>query len=91
MLYSDNLREEGSERLTEDARLRAKEATPIVTAASQAAAMFSHDTTKRLADIRAPALVVHGERDKLIDPREAHTLARCIPDAELVMIGDCGH
>ena len=91
VLYSDTLREEGSERLTEDARLRAKEATPIVTAASQAAAMFSHDTTKRLADIRAPALVVHGERDKLIDPREAHTLARCIPDAELVMIGDCGH
>ncbi len=34
VLYSDRVREEGSERLTEDARLRDKEATPIVTAAS---------------------------------------------------------
>ncbi len=91
VLYSDTVREEGSERLTEDARLRAKEATPIVTAASQAAAIFRHNTTHRLADIRARVLVVHGEQDKLIDPREARALARCIPNAQLVLIADAGH
>ncbi len=91
VLYSDTVREEGSERLTEDARLRDKEATPIVTAASQAAAILRHNTTERLADIRAPVLVLHGEQDKLIEPREARTLARCIPNAELVMIDDSGH
>lgn len=45
----------------------------------------------RLHLVRCPVLVVHGGRDRLINPKHAETLHRLIPSSELVIFPDCGH
>jgi pimeloyl-ACP methyl ester carboxylesterase/DNA-binding CsgD family transcriptional regulator len=42
------------------------------------------DATPDLAGVRAPTLVLHRERDAVVDPRWARSLAATIPGAELV-------
>jgi pimeloyl-ACP methyl ester carboxylesterase len=41
--------------------------------------------------VRAPSLVVWGDRDKLVDPRLAERLVRVLPDARLQMQRGVGH
>lgn len=41
--------------------------------------------------LRVPALVVWGERDRLVDARLAPRLAEAIPGARLLMLGGVGH
>jgi pimeloyl-ACP methyl ester carboxylesterase len=54
-------------------------------------AASTHLVTRRLRDIRCPAVVVAGAHDALIPLRNAEVLAREIPDAELEVIADSGH
>jgi pimeloyl-ACP methyl ester carboxylesterase len=44
-----------------------------------------------LAGIRQPAIVVHGEQDRIIDPRVAQDLAGALPAAELIVMRGVGH
>ncbi len=44
-----------------------------------------------LRKIRAPTLVVHGDRDPLVRPRAGRGAAEAIPGAELMMIPGMGH
>lgn len=46
---------------------------------------------QRLGAIRAPALILHGDRDPLFPLEHGQALAREIPDAELVPLADVGH
>jgi 3-oxoadipate enol-lactonase len=41
--------------------------------------------------IRARTLILHGEADRVVDPRNAGLLARRIPDADLVIFPGLGH
>jgi esterase/lipase len=41
---------------------------------------------KELAEVRAPVLVVHGERDRSIDPRCAREIARRLVGSEAVQL-----
>jgi pimeloyl-ACP methyl ester carboxylesterase len=41
--------------------------------------------------LKAPALVIVGEKDKLTPPRQAHRLVQLLPDAELVELAGIGH
>lgn len=49
------------------------------------------DITGRLREIKVPTLVIHGDADAAIRLELAETLAREIPDAELVVIPGAGH
>jgi pimeloyl-ACP methyl ester carboxylesterase len=49
------------------------------------------DITPRLGRIRAPALLLAGDRDLLVSPRGLRTLADGMPNARLMMLPDCGH
>ena len=44
-----------------------------------------------MAQIRCPALVIHGEQDRIIDKRTSEDLARALPHAELVVMRGVGH
>ncbi len=44
-----------------------------------------------IAQIRCPALVIHGEQDRIIDKRTSEDLRRALPDAELVVMRGVGH
>jgi pimeloyl-ACP methyl ester carboxylesterase len=54
--------------------------------AGQMAAAVGHDTRSRLAEVRAPTLVVTGTRDKLVPPAQSRFIAERIPGARLVEI-----
>jgi pimeloyl-ACP methyl ester carboxylesterase len=49
------------------------------------------DVTARLKEIKVPTLVIHGDADAAIRLSLAETLAREIPDAELVVVPGAGH
>jgi 3-oxoadipate enol-lactonase len=51
----------------------------------------THDTYSRLPQITAPALVIHGDADRVINPENARILAARIPGAELVIFKNAGH
>jgi pimeloyl-ACP methyl ester carboxylesterase len=48
-------------------------------------------THDRLAGIRMPTLVMHGETDQLVPPENGRIIARAIPHARLVMVPHASH
>lgn len=51
----------------------------------------SGDRTARLAQITAPTLVVHGDRDRMVHPSGGRATAAAIPGARLETIAGMGH
>ena len=49
------------------------------------------DLDTRCAEVRAPALVVWGEHDRVVPLAVGRRLAACLPDARLVVIEGAGH
>ena len=65
--------------------------TPVHGATGQAAAMMGHNTYELLSKIKAPTLVITGDKDRLIPMENSRTLASRIPEAELLIIEGAGH
>ena len=60
--------------------------------ARQLAAIVAHgDRSPRLADVRAPTLVIHGEDDPLVPVEGGRHTAASIPGAELLLVAGMGH
>ena len=87
-----------SPRLRDDAELYAAiralaeerpVALEVITAQMQA--IVAHDTSARLAEVRAPTLIVHGTADELIPPQNAHVIAGHMPEARLELLDGVGH
>jgi pimeloyl-ACP methyl ester carboxylesterase len=66
-------------------------APPHAAAWAQRAMAARPDSREALADIRAPALVMHGDEDEIVTADEARTMADGLPNAELLMIPGAGH
>lgn len=49
------------------------------------------DYRSRLADVRPPTLIVHGDRDSGVPVARARAAAALIPDAELKVVAGAGH
>ncbi|MFA9430833.1 alpha/beta fold hydrolase [Egicoccus sp. AB-alg2] len=64
---------------------------PHGTARQLLAVRADGDRTDRLADVTAPTLVVHGDRDPLIDVSGGHATAKAVPDARLEVVDGMGH
>ena len=60
-------------------------------AAAQVAAIIGHAALHRLEQIRAPTLVLTGDADRLVPPRNSEVLAAAIPDARLHVLRGAGH
>jgi pimeloyl-ACP methyl ester carboxylesterase len=56
-----------------------------------AAILASGNRTRRLQEITAPTLVIHGERDPLIPSSGGRATAKAIPNAKLLLVPDMGH
>ena len=65
--------------------------SPASTARQLAAIIASPSRGKDLAKIEAPALVIHGTKDKLVRPSGGKMTARAIPGAKLLQIDGMGH
>jgi 3-oxoadipate enol-lactonase len=59
--------------------------------ASQARAIWGHDTYERLPQIKAPTLVIVGDADRIIPAGNSKILASRIPNAESVIVKKAGH
>jgi pimeloyl-ACP methyl ester carboxylesterase len=59
--------------------------------AAQAAAGAAFDAHDRVGAIAAPTLVLHGDGDVVVDPRNAELLAGLLPDARVERFPGCGH
>jgi pimeloyl-ACP methyl ester carboxylesterase len=57
----------------------------------QLTACRSHDVAAQLGDIKAPALVVHGDADPLVRIENGRYLAAHIPGAKLIVYEGVGH
>jgi pimeloyl-ACP methyl ester carboxylesterase len=65
--------------------------TPLETAMKQMAAVQVFDAYDRLPQIKAPTLVIHGDRDVLVPVGNARLLHERIPEAKLRIIAGGGH
>jgi pimeloyl-ACP methyl ester carboxylesterase len=77
----------------EDVRLirRVTARVPARIAASLLVQLVSFDAERHLRRVARPTTVVVGTADVMTPLRHAETLAEAIPDAELVVLPDCGH
>lgn len=66
---------------------------PISLAAYTASlnAVKSFDTYERLQQIKAPTLILHGEKDVLVPPENGAILAEAIPNSKLVRLNKSAH
>ena len=55
------------------------------------AANFDYDYRDRLGEIACPALIVWGDRDRLVTAKDADLYERLIPNARKVIFEDTGH
>jgi pimeloyl-ACP methyl ester carboxylesterase len=76
------------ERIMEHRRATAQ---PPAAWAAQAAAGAMFDAWDRVGEIRAPTLVLTGDEDAVVDPRNSQVLAERIPDARLEVFPGTGH
>lgn len=58
---------------------------------AQAAAGTGYEGGDRLRGIAAPTLILHGDEDVVVDPRNAEVLAELIPDSETALVEGVGH
>lgn len=92
LLYAEATRRDQPERMREDLRVRAADATALRTTLAQMGAIARHDTRGRLGELAGlPVTVLHGEEDALVPCQQGRELAAAIPGAQLVTIPGCGH
>ena len=51
----------------------------------------TYDVRKRLGEIHAPTLILHGKEDQRVPLERAEELHRGIPGSRLMILDDCGH
>lgn len=72
-------------------RAFARGLNPMGVARQMLAIFASGDRRPRLAEIRTPALVIHGDVDPLVRLAGGQDTAKTIPGAKLVVVGGMGH
>ncbi|MEX8194781.1 alpha/beta fold hydrolase [Comamonas guangdongensis] len=68
-----------------------KQATPINLGQSFATLALRDDISPRLAEIKVPALVIHGDKDAAIAPERARAMFKALPHAQWVDVPGAGH
>jgi pimeloyl-ACP methyl ester carboxylesterase len=91
LLFSSDFRREQPERVEELIGYFKRHRSSVRTIAAQTLASARFASTLRLDRIRAPTLVMHGERDRLVPLAASKLLATQIPDAELAVVPGTGH
>jgi pimeloyl-ACP methyl ester carboxylesterase len=89
--YGERARGEQVDRIADDIERRLTNPFNEQAYRAQLFAAALHNCYGRLDRIRAPVLVVHGERDRVIPVENAHLLAGRIPGSELCLLPEAGH
>jgi 3-oxoadipate enol-lactonase len=89
--YGPRTRAEHADRIGEDIAQRLRYPIEPEPYMAQLAAALGHDVYDRLGEIDKPTLVVHGEQDRMVVPKNGALLADRIPGAKLHTLPDAGH
>ena len=89
--YSPGYLEKHRELAENQMRREIAAPTPLHAADLQYQAFAEFDCSKALPNIRVPTLVLTGDLDRLISPRNSQFIAGLIPGATLIVIPGCGH
>ena len=89
--YSPGYLEKHRELAENQMRREIAAPTPLHAADLQYQAFAEFDCSKALPNIRVPTLVLTGDLDRLISPRNSQFIASLIPGATLIVIPGCGH
>jgi 3-oxoadipate enol-lactonase len=89
--YSTRTRVQHGDRIAQDIRQRLRYPIEPEPYAAQLAAALGHDAHDRLARVRAPTLVVHGQEDVMVPLANGRLLANLIPDARLLELRGAAH
>ncbi len=79
------------EFLEEMLRIGLENPTPVDTLGRQFAAIQSFDTYERLPEVKAPALIVHGDQDLLVPVGNAEVLRKRIGGSQARIAAGAGH
>ena len=90
-LYSEEFIERNRERLVARALQLAHLQPPLDALQRQVMAVIQFNTLQRLADIKAPTLIISGTADQVVPPENSRILAERIPGARLVELEGAGH
>jgi pimeloyl-ACP methyl ester carboxylesterase len=80
-----------AERISADLRLVRENAPNLRGYLQQLTAIAVWSSASRLANIRVPTLILHGDSDRLVPTENAHILAKGIRGAKLVILPKAGH
>jgi pimeloyl-ACP methyl ester carboxylesterase len=89
--YGERCRELHADWIAEDLRQRLAHDFDEVAYEAQLVAAAMHNCTSRLGRIEVPALVVHGEEDRVMPVGNAHVMAERLPHARLHLLPETGH
>jgi pimeloyl-ACP methyl ester carboxylesterase len=89
--YGRRCRDRHPDRIAEDIRRRLAYKFDEAAYQAQMMAAALHNTTNRLRRIDIPALVVHGEEDRVIPVANAHLMASRLPHGKLHLLPEAGH
>jgi 3-oxoadipate enol-lactonase len=91
LLFSPEFRRAQPERVRELVRSFSAHRSSAAAISAQTLASARFSSLSRLGRLRAPTLVMHGERDRLVPPAASKLLAARIPGAELAVVPGAGH
>jgi 3-oxoadipate enol-lactonase len=89
--YGPRCRATQADRIAEDIERRLRNPFNERAYRAQLLAASLHNCYGRLDRIRAPTLVVHGARDRIIPVANAHMTAARVPGAQITILEDAGH
>src|SRR4051794_489018 len=89
--YGRRCRDEHADRIAEDIRRRLAYAFDEEAYQAQLMAAALHNCMSRLHRIEVPALVVHGEDDRVVPVDNAHLIASRLPQGRLHLLEGTGH
>src|SRR3954470_18786522 len=89
--YGRRCRDEHADRIAEDIRQRLSNEFDEAAYQAQLLAAALHNCTSRLGRIDVPALVVHGEDDRVVPVANAHLIAGRLANARLRVLPEAGH
>ena len=78
-------------RIDEDLAIRRRTFPQAAGYLAQIQAIVAWSAADRIANLRVPALVLHGEADRLVPPENGRILARKIPGARLTLFENASH
>jgi pimeloyl-ACP methyl ester carboxylesterase len=89
--YGRRCRDEHADRIAEDIRRRLSYEFDEAAYQAQLMAAALHNCTSRLGRIDVPALVVHGEDDRVVPVANAHLIASRLRHGRLHLLAETGH